>query len=64
MIKQLKLSKEEETVLNLLAETWNTYLTLPKYHSDPNIFDDQTQDFRFHIHALQRLIKARTVRWE
>lgn len=47
------LTTDELAIIKMLAETWNAFVDLPNRNSD----DDN--DFRFHIHALQRQIMAR-----
>lgn len=47
------MTTDEIKVLDLTKETWNAFLQLPEQHEDDN------DDFRFHIHALQNIILAR-----
>lgn len=47
------MTQQEIKVLELTKETWNAFLELPDQHEDDN------DDFRFHIHAIQNIILAR-----
>jgi hypothetical protein len=47
------MTQEEVKVLHYLKETWNEFNKLPKVHND------DINDFRHHIHALQNIILAR-----
>lgn len=44
---------KERAVLNITADLWNAFLELKVMHND-----DQ-EDFRFHLHALQNIIYSR-----
>lgn len=41
--------KAQEKVLDKLVEAWDSFIDLPIEEKHP----DDTNDFRFHIHALQ-----------
>lgn len=45
---------KEKEVLDKTLETWNAYLELDEDNKD------ETNDFRFHIHAIQRIILGRS----
>lgn len=45
---------EELKLMGISTDLWNEFLKLPK------TYDDEVHDFRFHIHALQNIILART----
>jgi len=45
------MTKQDET-LKISADLWNSFLEIPK----EEIHQDDTNDFRFHIHALQNIL--------
>jgi hypothetical protein len=47
------MTEQEQAVLQKLAEVWNEFLKLEQCHND------EVNDFRFHIHALQAMVLAR-----
>jgi hypothetical protein len=47
------MSKKNKT-LKLTAKLWNSFRLLKEIH------EDDTRDFRFHIHAIQNIIMSRT----
>lgn len=47
------MTEQEQAVLQKLAEAWNEFLKLEQCHND------EVNDFRFHIHALQAMVLAR-----
>lgn len=48
----------EQNVLDALVQAWNAYADLPVEHAD------DTSDFRYGLHILQRQIMARPTRRE
>jgi hypothetical protein len=50
---RISLKTEELAVINMLGEAWNAYAKLPEYH------DDDTDEFRQGIHALQNMVMGR-----
>jgi hypothetical protein len=50
------LTDNEKKVINNLVEAWNHFLNLPIEHGD------DIQEFKHHIHILQRQIMCRPVR--
>ena len=52
------MSEAERAIVMALAKVWDDFLGLPNEH------DDDTQEFRQGIHALQRMILARPARRE
>jgi hypothetical protein len=42
---------EQDKVLKLTADTWASFLKIKR-----GLHDDYTNDFRFHIHALQNIL--------
>ncbi len=49
------LTEQEQKVLDLSADLWNEFLKLPVLHEDDN------QEIRFHIHAIQNNVMSRPV---
>lgn len=47
------MTESEIIILDKLSEAWNEFLKLEIYHPD------DTDELRFHIHAIQTLIMAR-----
>lgn len=47
------MTEQENKVIGLTRDIWNKFLELPVQSQD------DTQEFRFHIHALQNIILAR-----
>lgn len=47
------MTEQEIKVIGLTRDTWNAFLELPVQSQD------DTQEFRFHIHALQNIVLAR-----
>ncbi len=45
--------EQEEIVMQKIIETWNEFLKLNVLHPD------DTNEFRFHIHAIQNIVIAR-----
>ncbi len=45
------MSKQDET-LKITADLWNSFLKIPKEEMHP----DDTNDIRFHIHAIQNIL--------
>jgi hypothetical protein len=52
------MTDEERALVLALAKVWDSFLSLPVEH------DDDTQEFRQGIHAVQRMILARSGRRE
>ena len=50
-----KLTDKEKSVLQNLAQAWNEFLELPVQH------EDDVDEFRLHIHALENAIACRLV---
>ncbi len=50
------LTPQEQRLVESLAKVWNNYLELPLEHQDDH------NEFRTHIHALQNQILARPAR--
>lgn len=48
-----KITKQEEAVLDMLAEAWNLFNALPVQH------DSDKSEFMFAIHAAQNIVLAR-----
>jgi len=49
--------KDEEIIVDIkLQEAWKAWVTLPEQHPD------DTKDFLFHFHALQRILYMRQTR--
>jgi hypothetical protein len=46
----------ENRVLDRLVDAWNTFVALPREH------DDDIDEFRHGIHALQNMVLSRPVR--
>lgn len=49
----------EAMILHMLGEVWNKFCNLPQTHAEGGHKDD-VGDFRFHLHALENLVAART----
>jgi len=43
---------KRDKILEITAQLWNEFLTIPNNEKHP----DDTNDFRFHIHAIQNII--------
>jgi len=52
------MTEQERALVMMLAEAWNEFTALPIEH------DDDNAEFRHGIHALQRMILARSARRE
>lgn len=47
------LTEEEQRTMDLLKDAWNCFLNLPRVHRE------EVDDFRRHLHDLQRIVLAR-----
>lgn len=47
------MTQQEQQVMDISADLWNAFLGLEELHQD------NTTDFRFHIHALQAIVASR-----
>ena len=50
----MPITKKEKDVIDTSAKIWGEFIALPELHKD------HTNDFRFHIHALQNIILSRS----
>lgn len=48
----------EEAVLDSLAAVWNDFCKLPQEY-EAGGHNDDTADFKFHLHALQNIVASR-----
>lgn len=48
-----RLTKAERKAIAALAEAWNQFNSLARQH------DDDTAEFRHHLHACQRIVMSR-----
>lgn len=48
------LNNEQEKALVASVELWNLFMEIPESDKHP----DDTNDFRFHIHALQNILRS------
>jgi hypothetical protein len=51
MDKKILMSKQDKT-LKISADLWNSFLEITKEEIHP----DDTNDFRFHLHAIQNIL--------
>jgi len=49
------MTEQEQKVIDKLIEAWNEFMKLPPVHPD------DANDFRYHLHSLQRVIFSRQV---
>lgn len=49
------MTEQEQKVIGKLVEAWNEFVKLPPTHPD------DMNDFRFHLHSLERIVFARQV---
>jgi hypothetical protein len=50
------LTEDEHTVIDLLAQAWNTFNQ--KVEGDPEAIDEDQREFMHHIHGAQNMILA------
>lgn len=50
------MTSDEKKVLDALVSAWNLFMGLPVEHADDN------NDFRHHLHILQRQVMSRPAR--
>ena len=47
------MNEQEKVVMGKIVDVWNEYLKLEK------TYQDEDNDFRFHVHQLQNMLMAR-----
>lgn len=50
------LTEAEVKIVEMIGEVWNEYLPISEYEP---FNEDSINDFRFHIHSLQRMVLSR-----